>query len=77
MQQSGIGSNEYDRPRNADLLIMTDNLSDNESDSDMLTSITKVSLLENIFCSKKNSYNRRYHAFLTSFSSHDVNQILR
>ena len=55
MQQSGIGSNEYDRPRNAELLIMTDNLSDNESDSDMLTSTTKVSLLENIFCSKKNT----------------------
>ena len=45
MQQLNIENNENDRPRNVEtLLIMTDDQSDNETDSDMLTSTIKVSL---------------------------------
>ena len=45
MQPLDNENNEIDRPRNVEtLLIMTDDQSDNETDSDMLTSTIKVSL---------------------------------
>ena len=50
MQPLDIENNENDRPRNVEtLLIMTDDQSDNETDSDMLTSTIKVSLQMNTF----------------------------